>query len=85
MTSRDVITLDLARIMERWDPADHPRHCSNCLHAKVAGTAPAPTVVCARGHGQPRSFWQLCRTHRPSGFASARTCPDFTSMDDDAV
>jgi hypothetical protein len=42
-----------------------------------------PEIHCAKGHGEERSFWQVVRATRPSGFRAAAECPDFSLMDDD--
>lgn len=80
---RGITIPDLPRIIDRWEPAERPVHCSNCLHAKVSGEPDAPRVHCAQGHGRERTFLQLCRAYSPAGFRTAWACPDFTSMDDD--
>jgi hypothetical protein len=72
------------RTIETWDPAERPVHCSNCRNCIVSGDGIlVPEIHCAKGHGEERSFWQVVRATRPSGFRAAAECPDFSLMDDD--
>lgn len=72
----------LQTTMERWDPADRPLACSNCLNAVVTGTGEShPEVTCSKGYGSPRRLHTVIRTSHPLGFCRTGECPDFSTMD----
>ena len=62
-----------------WNPPARP-HCSNCLHAKVSGTADEPTVYCAKGYGKVLGLPPMIRASHARQFRPAVDCPDYEDM-----
>ena len=75
--------LTLGKLIERWDPAAKPLHCSNCIYARVVGTSAQPVVYCAAMIYLPKiplSF--MVRLSRKRSFIKEGHCDQFTVSDD---
>ena len=69
--------MNLPVLIQRWDPANRPIHCTNCVHAKVSGYPEAPSVRCDEGHGTDLELVRMLRTKYAAGFRPADKCRDF--------
>ena len=72
----------LEDLIERYTPALHRRHCSNCLRAKVCGPEVDPQAYCILDPRHRVPLGRLLRQRNPRGFRNADRCPHFVLADE---
>lgn len=81
------MTTDLLMVLERFDPRQRPRHCSNCANCRVRGEPEEPMAYCTAG-GSGRyaelSLAAVVRARNPASFGPCQAgCLDFVTAGED--